>query len=351
MTDHERAPSHLWPGVPYALGAALLFGASTPAAKFLLGSIDPWLLAGIFYLGAGLGLFVVQKFQRPSSEAALKRGDIPWLLAVIVIGGVCGPLLLMFGLTRSSAGSASLLLNLEGLFTMGLAWLVFGENVDRRLVLGAFAILCGAALLTWDGSQVSFSFGAVLIAGACLAWGLDNNLTRKLSAADPVQIATYKGLVAGGVNVGLALYLGAKIPPLNFVAIAAVIGFFSVGISLIFFMLGLRHLGAARTGAYFSVAPFVGAAIAILVLQEPVTLQLVAAAALMGIGILIHLLEKHEHDHQHAALEHDHSHVHDEHHQHPHEGPMVEPHSHFHRHKPLLHKHPHYPDIHHHHTH
>ena len=351
--QHTR--SHLWPGVPLALLSAVLFGASAPFAKLLLGMVSPQLLAGVLYLGAGIGLAVVHGSRAvlgiPAKEAPLRRHDLSWLAAVVVFGGCVGPLLLMLGLARTSAASGSLLLNLEGLATMLIAWVVFRENVDRRLVLGAFAILAGAAVLSWGGKAVRLDAGAALIATACLAWAIDNNLARKLSSADPVLIATSKGLVAGTVNVGLAFILGAHVPDFATVGVAAMIGFLGVGVSLVLFMLALRHLGAARTGAYFSLAPFIGAVIAVLLLHEPLSGQLVAAGALMAGGLWLHLAERHEHEHAHEALEHEHAHVHDEHHRHAHDGPVTEPHSHWHRHAPMRHTHPHYPDLHHQHSH
>lgn len=262
-----------------------------------------------------------------------------------------GPLLLMAGLARTDAASGSLLLNLEGLATMAIAWLAFRENVDRRLLLGAFAILCGATVLSFEGSGVAFDLGALLIAGACVAWGIDNNnLTRKLSSADPVQIAMIKGLAAGLVNVVIALARGAAFPSATMIMVAAVIGFFGIGVSLVMFVLALRHLGTARTGAYFSLAPFIGAAIAI-GLGEPISLKLVLASLLMGLGLWLHLTERHDHEHVHEAMAHEHRHVHDEHHQHEHDDAFTEPHSHWHEHKPMRHKHPHYPDLHHRHHH
>ena len=343
-------------GIPLALGAAILFGASTPFAKLLLGSVDPWVLASLLYLGAGGGLAVVHLLRAalhiPAVEAPLRWSDLPWLGMVVMAGGVLGPLALMFGLASTDAAGASLLLNLEGLATMAIAWLVFRESVDRRLLLGAFSILAGAVLLSWHGGG-SFRPGAVLIAGACLCWGIDNNLTRKLSSADPVQIAMIKGLVAGGVNLALALALGAGLPPAAAMLSACVIGFLGYGVSLAMFVLGLRHLGTARAGAYFSMAPFVGAVLAIVMLHEPATWILGISGGLMALGLWLHLSERHEHDHEHEALAHEHRHWHDEHHQHPH-GPEVsagEPHSHWHRHAPLVHRHPHYPDLHHRHGH
>ena len=347
--------SHLWPGVPLALASAALFGATAPLSKVLLGVVDPQLLAGLLYLGAGIGLAGVHLARNaiglPAPEAPLRRADIPWLAAVILFGGVLGPLFLMLGLNLTDAASGSLLLNLEGLATMGIAWLVFRENVDRRLLLGAFSILLGAALLSWEGRGVSVDAGAAFIAGACLAWGIDNNLTRKLSSSDPMQIAMAKGLSAGVVNIAIALMRGAVLPAISTTGAAAVVGFLGVGVSLVLFVLALRHLGTARTGAYFSLAPFIGAVVALGLFQEPLTLKLALASLLMGLGLWLHLAERHVHEHKHGVLEHEHSHVHDEHHQHAHEGVVTEPHSHWHRHEPLRHVHAHYPDLHHRHEH
>jgi drug/metabolite transporter (DMT)-like permease len=343
-------------GIPLALASAVLFGASTPFAKLLLGLVDPWLMAGLLYIGAGFGLAVVHisrgALRMPAVEARLKRPDVPWLVAVILFGGVLGPLLLMFGLARTDAATASLLLNLEGLATMGIAWIVFRENVDRRLLLGAFAILAGAVLLSWRG-QASFQWSALLIAGACLCWGIDNNLTRKLSSSDPVQIAMLKGLVAGAVNLALALWQGAVLPTPGTIAAVGIVGFLGYGVSLALFVLGLRHLGTARTGAYFSLAPFVGALLAVAILGESLSVQLVVAGCLMGIGLWLHLAERHEHEHLHEPLEHEHRHRHDIHHQHEHAvtDPPGEPHTHWHRRTRMVHRHPHYPDLHHRHRH
>jgi len=355
MAEPASSHAHLWPGAPLALASAILFGASAPFSKLLLASIDPQMLAGLLYLGAGVGLALVHVARKAvgleAPEAPLRRSDTPWLAAVVALGGVAGPLLLMLGLSKTSASSGSLLLNLEGPATMSIAWIVFHENVDRRLLLGAAAILAGALVLSWHGQGLRLDAGGLLIAGACVAWGVDNNLTRKLSSADPVLIALIKGVAAGAVNVGLALARGAAVPALEMTGAAAAVGFLGVGVSLVLFVLALRHLGSARTGAYFSLAPFIGAALGLALLGEPPTAQLTIAGLLMGFGLWLHLAERHEHEHVHEALEHEHSHVHDEHHQHRHEGPVSEPHSHRHRHEPMRHRHVHYPDLHHRHRH
>ncbi len=341
-------------GVFVALVAALLFGASTPAAKVLLGKVDPILLAGLLYLGSGIGLSVWWclrlRFQsRGAREADVQRTDLPSLAAAILTGGVVGPVLLMIGLTATPASSASLLLNLEGVLTAVLAWFVFKEHLDRRIALGMVAITAGGLLLSWTGRpELGVPWGVVSIVGGCLAWGIDNNLTRKVSAGDPLQIAGAKGIVAGVVNLAIALATGTTIPGVLTVMMAMMVGLLGYGISLTLFVLALRHLGTARTGAYFSSAPFAGATISILVLGERLTVPFVVAAALMGMGVWLHLTERHEHGHWHEPLEHDHRHIHDAHHQHEH---GAEAHSHPHAHQEVLHSHSHYPDIHHRHDH
>lgn len=339
-----------------ALASACLFGASTPFAKRLLGDgADPWLLAGLLYLGSGVSLATFLLFRPNSSarEAPLRRSDMPWLALVILFGGVAGPLLLMLGLMTTPAASASLLLNLEGVATLVIAWTVFRENVDRRLFLGAGAILIGAILLSWRGGATPVSWGALAIVGACLCWGIDNNLTRKISGTDPVQIAAAKGLVAGAVNLTLGMARGAVLPGPMRIAEAGLLGLLGYGISLIFFVRALRHLGSARTGAYYAVAPFVGAILAILMFGEPMTLPLGLAALLMALGLYLHLTENHRHSHAHQAMDHEHVHTHDAHHQHVHspDDPPGELHAHAHHHAPLRHSHPHFPDLHHRHEH
>jgi drug/metabolite transporter (DMT)-like permease len=340
-------------GIFYALTSAALFGISAPLAKLLLGQTSPWLLAGLLYLGSGLGLAVARPFL-PRDEAKLQRADIPWLGAAILFGGVIGPVLLMFGLAQGAAGATSLLLNLESVLTLLLAWVVFRENVDSRLLVGAGAIVAGAVILSWpnDATTGTSLNATLLVAGACLAWAVDNNLTRKVSGADPVAIAMLKGLIAGTVNTAIALGAGATFPSIGAVASAALLGFFSYGISLTLFVLALRHLGTARTGAYYASAPFIGAAAAILLLHEPVTMPFIAGGILMALGLYLHLTERHVHAHVHAELDHDHLHTHDEHHQHTHDGATPSaPHAHVHHHARMIHKHRHYPDLHHRHTH
>ena len=346
-------------GAGLALLSALLFGASTPLAKLLLRNVDPWMLAGLLYLGSGVGLVAVKLAVRLLGSSARREATIrgrgwAWLALATLSGGIIGPVLLMVGLAHTAATSAALLLNLEGVLTALLAWFVFRENFDRRIALGMAAIVAGGFVLTWGGRLIlSAVLGPVMIAGACLAWAVDNNLTRKVSQADPVQIALLKGCVAGVVNVAIAFGLGSALPAPGVLGAAVVVGFAGYGVSLVLFIVALRHIGTARTGAYFSLAPFFGGLVAVLLLREPVTLQIVVAGSLMALGVWLHLTERHEHEHGHEEMAHEHRHVHDEHHQHSHDGtePPGEPHSHRHVHARLRHGHAHFPDIHHRHQH
>jgi drug/metabolite transporter (DMT)-like permease len=261
----------------------------------------------------------------------------------------------MWGLARTSASSVSLLLNAETVFTALIAWFVFRENFDRRIALGMSLIVSGAAVLSWPGSGSSLEgmLPSLAIVAACLAWALDNNLTRKVALADATTIAMLKGLAAGTMNIGLALASGASLPAPAPLTSAAVLGFVSYGMSLVLFVTALRDLGTARTGAYFSTAPFVGAVLSVFILHEPVTWRLGAAIVVMAAGVWLHLTERHVHVHSHEAMDHEHEHGHDAHHRHPHETP-IHPgirHSHWHHHEPMIHSHEHYPDSHHRHRH
>lgn len=342
--------------VLYALGAAALFGASTPFAKRLTGDMPPVLLAGLLYLGSGLGLTLARLVRDGGCKpAGLPQNGWPWLLGAIFFGGVIGPVALMFGLVSTSGSSASLLLNLEAVLTAVIAWLVFKENADRRIVLGMLAIVAGGVALGWpaDTSASVSLMGPVWVSLACLCWAIDNNLTRKVSASDALFIAGLKGLVAGTVNTALAIGMGASWPKLTTLVATMLVGLVGYGISLVLFVLALRGLGSARTGAYFSTAPFIGAAVALLVFSETTSVAFWLAAVLMALGVWLHLTEHHAHDHLHQELVHEHEHSHDEHHQHAHEsgGDEASQHSHLHTHVSMKHNHPHYPDIHHRHVH
>jgi drug/metabolite transporter (DMT)-like permease len=335
----------------FALLAAALFGASTPFAKLLLGQSSPWLLAGLLYLGSGLGLALLYTLrQKNSGGARLAKGDWRWLAGATLTGGVMAPILLLWGLSGTHAASASLLLNLEGVITTAVAAWLFHESVSRRVWLGSAVMLVAGLMLSWQSSTV-ISVPALAVVGACLCWAIDNNLTRRVSTNDPVLIAMIKGLVAGSVNTAIAIALGMHLPPAPIIAGALALGFFSYGISLVLFIVALRHLGSARTGAHFSTAPFMGAGIALLIFSESISVEFWLATALMIIATWLVLSEQHDHQHTHEVITHAHTHRHDEHHQHDRHSMQGEPHSHLHTHDPLTHQHAHLPDIHHRHPH
>ena len=340
----------------YALLAAALFGASTPFAKLLVGNEAPVMLAGLLYLGSGIGLTLIRSIRdRGWQSPNLATPEWPWLLGAILFGGVLGPVALLVGLTQTTGATASLLLNLEAVLTAVIAWTVFRESADKRIVLGMVAIVLGGLALSWqtDGVGLSNWIGPVMIALACLCWAIDNNLTRKVSASDALFIAGFKGLIAGTVNCVLSLLLGLSIPTGFVVLSSMTLGLLGYGLSLVLFVLALRGLGTARTGAYFSTAPFIGAAISVVLLGESTRGLFWLAACLMAIGVWLHLTESHEHDHHHEPMDHEHGHTHDVHHDHNHDLAWTgdEPHTHRHVHAEVTHKHPHYPDIHHRHSH
>jgi drug/metabolite transporter (DMT)-like permease len=330
-------------------------------AKLLGLDVAPQLLAGLLYLGSGVGLAVLMLARyllhrgHAGEEVSLHipAKEVPWLAGAIVAGGVLGPVFLMSGLASTDAATASLLLNVEGVLTAVIAWLVFKENADLQIVLGMAAIVAGGVLLSMQPGTMGLSSGALLVVGACLCWAVDNNLTRKVSTNDALLVACLKGLFAGVTNTGLALVLGATMPEAGPLLGTLAVGFAGYGLSLALFVVALRGLGTARTGAYFSVAPLFGVLISLSLWPVVPGWTFWAAAGSMGVGVWLHIRERHEHDHTHVPLGHAHPHVHDEHHRHEHvfawDG--VEPHIHEHRHAVLTHRHAHFPDVHHRHVH
>jgi len=362
MVDSTRNQLSGWKGTGAveALAAALLFGLAAPFAKRFLTGIPPVEASGLLYLSAGLSLGLITAVRRlfgrslaVRKEANLTREDLPFLLGAILFGGLIGPALLMLGLRYATGTVASLLLNLEAVFTILIA-MGFGESLDRRALFGVLGILLGTVALAVDPGQLGASslFGSLAIAGACLSWGIDNNVTQRLSGRDPLAVVTVKGLVAGPIALALAGLTGATWPSGQTLLAAGILGASGYGLSLVFFVLALRHWGTARTGSVFATAPFVGAVVSVFLLKEPLTWLTIVAGITMAVGVYCLTTETHAHEHTHEPLEHDHAHVHDEHHQHAHIGDEgLEPHSHVHVHAVLTHSHAHHPDLHHRHRH
>lgn len=348
-------------GAALGLGAAFLFGISTPLAKMLLQESHPLLIAGLLYLGAGLGLFVLEFFQGSSTrniearrETPLRFEDLGLLLAILVTGGILGPVLMLYGLQRLSAVPASLLLNLEAPLTILLAVTFFREHLGRREAVAVFLIVAGVGVLSYSPGAVKGDWvGAGAIAAACLCWAIDNNLTQRLSLRDPITLVRFKTLTAGTCTLALAMATGQKPSSPSMLMYALALGFVSYGVSVVLDTYALRILGAAREAAYFATAPFIGAVTAIPLLGERWHSADVWASGIMGVGVFLLLSEHHSHAHIHEEMEHDHSHVHSDHHDHQHDehAKTVEPHAHLHRHLPFAHDHPHLPELHHRHRH
>jgi drug/metabolite transporter (DMT)-like permease len=340
--------------------AAALFGASAPLAKLLLDDVQPVMLAALLYLGSGIGLAVLRlvlnlTHKTANREARIERADLPWLGGAYLAGGVLAPILLLISLERTPAATASLLLNFEAAATTLIAVLVFREAIGKHVMWAIGLITAASILLSWEPNGWGFSLGALGVAGACFLWGLDNNLTRHISAKDPLSIVMWKGIGAGITSLMIATILGQPLPRVDILAASLLLGFFSYGFSIVLFIRAMRALGAARTSALFAAAPFVGAAIAVLVFREAPHLLFFLALPLMMVGAYQLFQENHEHAHEHPTFEHEHSHTHTcRHHIHEHGEDLdraEEWHCHRHIHQPMKHAHAHAPDIHHRHEH
>lgn len=340
-------------GTFQGLAAAALFGLSAPLSKKLLSSVSPELLAGLLYAGAALALTIAMRFRTTSTEAPLRRSDLPTLGAVTLAGGILAPIAMLYGLDRTSAVAGSLLLNLEAPFTILVAVIVFGEFLDRRSAAAAVLVVGGAAVLGFGPGELRTDVaGVLLLAVACALWAVDNNLTQKLTDRDPFQIVRAKATIAGVANTAVALLRGADLPAASTIGAALVVGASAYGLSVLLDAYALRHVGAAREAALFATGPFFGALAAVVLLDETLTVGDLAAAAAMGAGIALLLTAGHEHEHTHRPLDHEHRHRHDDgHHGHVHDPPVAGWHAHPHTHAPITHAHPHDSDVHHRHDH
>lgn len=336
----------------FSLLAALLFGISTPLVQHFGTGLGPFMTAALLYAGAAfVGALLRQRAER---EARLTRYDLPRLLTLAAFGAVLGPVALAWGLQRTSGASASLMLTLEALFTAVLAWRLHGEVMDRRVGAAMLALLAGGVALVLDQGTGSGAqaLGLLAVGLATAAWGMDNCLSRALAERDPGQVVMAKAALGTCATLTMAWVAGEPSPSLPAAAALLAVGASGYGLSLRFYLLAQRAFGAARTGSVFAFAPFVGAAVALLMGDRLASWGMAVGAALMLTGVALHLMESHDHPHEHEALEHEHAHRHDDgHHNHVHEPMPVGPHSHRHRHEPMSHAHPHVPDVHHVHRH
>ena len=335
-----------------ALTAAVLFGISTPLVQRFGSGVGAFATAALLYLGAATAGAVLRR--RVEHEARILSGDFPRLLAMAAAGAVICPVALAWGLQRTSATSASLMLTLEAVFTAVLAWRMYQETMDRRMWMAMFLLIVGGVLLILnqgrDGGAGLRGLLAVMLATA--AWGLDNTLSRALAERDPGQVVLAKAVLGATATSMLAVGFGESLPTLG-----AALGLFAVGatgygLSLRFYLLAQRAFGAARTGSVFAFAPFIGAALAVALGDQSISWLMAAGSVLMLAGVVLHLAESHGHEHEHEPTEHEHAHRHDNgHHAHVHDPTPTGAHSHWHRHEPLSHVHPHVPDAHHAHHH
>lgn len=340
----------------FAVLAAALYAISSPVSKLLLREIPPKLMASFLYLGAGLGLFIVgfikHKKYSEQSEARLTKKELPFTLGMVVLD-IAAPIFLMIGLTMTTPANVSLLNNFEIVATTLIALLIFKESISKRLWIAIFFITVSSTILSVeDISSFSFSYGSIFVLLACICWGLENNCTRKLSIKDPLEVVVVKGFGSGLGSLIIALSLGDRINSMTYVLIALLLGFFAYGLSIFFYIYAQRDLGAAKTSAYYAIAPFIGVGLSLIIFREIPSLSFFIALIIMIIGTYFASTEEHNHEHSHTAITHEHSHSHEDgHHNHFHDKTIIGKHNHFHTHEERTHSHKHSLDIHHNHAH
>lgn len=348
--------THNYISIAQAILAAALFGISAPFSKLLLVEIPPLMLSALLYFGAGIGMLVIYSIRRISKakfvEASLTNQELPFILLMVILD-IAAPISLMIGLTMTTSSNAALLNNFEIAATSLFALFVFREAISRRLWLSISLITLSSIILTIeDFSSLSLSFGSIFVLLACVFWGLENNCTRKLSIKDPLQIVIIKGIGSGLGAFVIAILAHQVLWKPLFISMALLLGFFAYGLSIFFYVTAQRSLGAARTSAYYAIAPFIGVGISFIIFDEPITVAFLAASIVMVLGTYLTIFEKHGHRHLHAFIGHEHRHNHsDGHHNHIHELITNDEHTHLHTHEKIVHTHQHTPDLHHTHEH
>lgn len=339
----------------YAILAAICYGVSTPVSKFLLQYVPSAFMAALLYIGAGAGMSVVSAFrgrQIRQKEARLAKKELPYVIAMIILD-IAAPFLLMTGLSMTTAATASLLSNFEIVATAMIAFFAFKEAVGKRMWLAISLITIASIILSVeDLSSFTFSPGSALILAACACWGIENNCTRMLSLKNPAQIVIIKGIGSGTGSLLIALSTGHYTTSILPIAGALLLGFITYGLSIYFYILAQRHLGAARTSAFYAFAPFIGVGLSLITFREFPAVSFILGLILMIIGTYFTVFENHRHSHVHQEIKHEHRHCHDDgHHNHKHDFPVEGEHNHIHFHEKQVHNHLHMPDIHHSHAH
>ena len=340
-------------GVALALAAALAFGLTTPVIARAGHGVGPLVTAALLYAGAALAAGAMRLRGR-ASGAPLRRADLPRILAIAIAGAAVAPTCLAWGLARAGATAGSLALNLEAVFTVGLAWLLYREPLGRRVVVAVTLMAGGGAVLALDAGARSHAglLGAVAVAAATLGWAIDNTLTRPLADRDLLPVIAAKATLGATLTGTIAIARGESLPAAWAIAALLACGATGYGVSLRLYLLAQRRIGAARTGSVFALAPFVGAALALALGEGTASVWTALAAGCFGVGVYLHVTEHHAHAHVHAPLAHEHAHRHDDgHHGHTHQPPVLGEHTHSHDHTTLAHTHEHAPDLHHDHSH
>jgi drug/metabolite transporter (DMT)-like permease len=327
--------------------AAVLFGISAPLASLLTDDMGAFTLAGLLYIGAAIAVLPLAGRTPPTRQAV--RSSLPNLSLAVILGGAVGPVLLAAGLAVLPAATSSLLLNLELVFTMIVASALFHEPLGRHIITGTALVVAGSIALTWSGDP-EIRWGALLIAGACLCWAIDNSSTAAIDQISPSHITLAKGVIAGGTNLIIGLSM-TGVPSTGPIVAALVIGGFGYGASITLWIAGARDLGAARGQLIFATAPFIGALVAWTVLGDEITARQLLAFLIAASGVAFVLGSDHEHEHEHRPTQHTHDHLHDRHHAHHAEPVPPQRHTHLHEHTSFVHRHPHLPDLHHRHDH
>ena len=341
--------------IVYAVLAAVCYGVSTPVSKVLLGEIPPAMMASLLYLGAALGMGIINLLSNRKSavqtEAKLSKKDWSYIIGMILLD-IAAPIFLMIGISSSAPANASLLNNFEIVATTLIACLIFKETIGMRMMWSLALIMASSIILSLESDSFVFSTGSLLVILASTCWGLENNCTRMLSMKDPLQIVIVKGIGSGIGSLIIAIASKGLSYNLLYIFFALLLGFFAYGLSIFFYIRAQRELGAARTSAYYAIAPFVGAALSMAVFNDNLPLKFFVALVIMGGGAYLAAFEKHGHKHTHDICDHDHRHSHDDdHHSHTHEFPVSSDHSHPHTHERVIHAHSHTLDIHHSHSH
>jgi drug/metabolite transporter (DMT)-like permease len=339
----------------YAILAALCYVISTPFSKLLLNNIPPVFIAGLVYIGAGLGMLFINLLRSknvPKKEAKITIKELPYTITMVLLD-VFAPIFLMIGLSKSTSATASLLNNFEIVATSTIALIIFKESIGKRTWIAIVFITIASIILSVDDLfSIKLSVGAVFVLLACVCWGFENNCTSKLSLKDPFEIVIIKGIGSGLTSLAIAFITKQYSLEIKYILITLMLGFIAYGLSVYFYIYAQRNLGAARTSAYYALAPFIGVGLSFIIFNEFPTVSYLIALGIMVTGVYFTAFEKHEHLHTHQFIEHEHRHNHnDGHHNHTHETLINGEHNHFHIHNLMEHKHQHTPDLHHSHEH